>query len=43
MDIARVVSLLRGTLQPEERVDAEKQLIEVGLFGFKFCLGNSQV
>ena len=29
MDIGRLVTLLRGTLQPEERVDAEKQLIEV--------------
>ena len=29
MDIGRLVTLLRGTLQPEERIDAEKQLIEV--------------
>jgi len=29
MDIGHLVTLLRGTLQPEERVDAEKQLIEV--------------
>jgi len=29
MDVERLVALLRGTLQPEERSDAEKQLIEV--------------
>jgi len=29
MDIGHLVTLLRGTLQPDERVEAEKQLIEV--------------
>jgi len=29
MDIERLVALLQGTLQPEQRVDAEKQLIAV--------------
>jgi len=31
MDVGRLVTLLRGTLQPEERSNAEKELIEVGL------------
>jgi len=29
MDIGHLVTLLRSTLQPEERANAEKQLIEV--------------
>ena len=29
MDIGHLVTLLRGTLQPDERAEAEKQLIEV--------------
>jgi len=29
MDIDHLVALLQGTLQPDQRVDAEKQLIEV--------------
>jgi len=29
MDIGHLVTLLRGTLQPDERADAEKHLIEV--------------
>jgi len=36
MDIGHLVALLRGTLQPGERVNAEKELIEVYIM-LQFC------